>query len=511
MSDVHHPEYGEGEVVTYRRNGRVAIVDFDSRPMPTHVSTRELIEVDGDEPGEADRSPSLLERGGPAREGTRDRARSSRVLEAMRLGVVPDSNLDLYTVGRDVELSQIEADLSRVQSSGGAVRAFLGDYGTGKTHLLRTVRERALDEGYLVADVTLDPRETPPSHPKRVYRAIVESLTYPDQPDADGRGLRPLFDRAAGDEAVRDQFDVRPSKGDRDERLEAGMHLYLTPALLYYEQLTADDPADELTDEIEADDVDRYVNNARSLLLEWIEGYPTISNREINDQLSAVAGAHPWLYSLMDYRPWSRIYGYLISGIATLARTTGYPGLILLVDEAERYSVLSKENREFARYLFKALSLATVGTEDVPFDRSELTSLGGIGVLKELPPRYADEPGLYTVLAMTPHDRGVDALHEAVPPGKVCDLAPFDGRDYAELASKVCDFYASAHPDWELPEAFVTRATSLLEDARDRGFVDSPRAAMKFLVEVLDIARLTPDDLDRVVRGVERRTTTFKR
>jgi len=503
-STVFHPEYGTGEIVTYRRGGRVAIVDFDSQPMPTHVPVREFTirEVDEDPPDS--RGYESLLGSAPALEGTRDETESSRVLEAMRLGVVPSSSIDVYTVGRDVEVGEIQADLGRAREQGGAVRAFLGDYGTGKTHLLQLAGERALEENFLIAHVVLDPRETPPSHPKRVYRHLVQSLRYPDRPHDEAAGLEPLFERAVADDEVREAFDVRRGKGDRDERLADRMHLYLSPALSYYRELAADDARDRLSG---VDDPESYLDESLTLLFDWIEGHPTISNTDLNEHLSAVEGSYPWLYSLMDFRPWARIYGYLLSGLASLATAVGYEGLALFVDESERFSVLSAENRDFARFVFKAISFAAVGEDGVPFPRSQLDELGGWGVQKELPPQYGDSPGLYTVFAMTPHERGIDSLYDAVPAGRVSELRPFDDRDYAELASKVCDFYASAHPDWEMTETTVTRCSSLVENCRERGHVRSPRDAMKFLVEFLDVARHRPDDVGEVVRGVERLTT----
>jgi hypothetical protein len=499
---VFHPDYGPGEVVTYRRGGRVAIVDFESRPMPTHVPVREVEreETDDGDEGGTDRAEDLLE-SGKTFEGDRDETESVRVLEAMRLGVVPSSSIDVYTVGRDVEVGQVQADLGKAKTGDGAVRAFLGDYGTGKTHLLQLAEERALEENFVTARVVLDPRETPPSHPKRVYRDLVNSLQFPDRPHDDRAGLAPLFVKAVDDEETRETFDVRRGKGDRDERLADGMHLYLSPAMSYFRELVAEDARENITGVDE--DLDQYLDDALSLLMDWIEGHPTISNTDLNEKLSHVEGAYPWLYSLMDYRPWARIYGYMLSGISQLARSVGYAGLAVFVDEAERFSLLSSENREFARFVFKALSFAAVGDERTPFDRTQLDDLGGWGIQKELPPRYGDAPGMYAVFAMTPHDKGLDSLYDAVPPGKVSELRPFDDHDYAELANKVCDFYASAYPDWEMTERTVTRCTSLVEDCRSKGHIRNPRDAMKFLVEFLDVARHRPERLGDVVRDIE--------
>ncbi|MFT5430312.1 MAG: DNA replication protein DnaC [Myxococcota bacterium] len=86
----------------------------------------------------------------------------------MRLGVVPETDLDAYTVGQPAALSVVDSDFESVAAHGGAVRAFLGDYGTGKTHMLELVTQRALSKGFLTATATLDAVEVAPSHPQRV-------------------------------------------------------------------------------------------------------------------------------------------------------------------------------------------------------------------------------------------------------------------------------------------------------------------------------------------------------
>ncbi len=531
---VIHPEHGRGEVVTLRRGGRVAIVDFESRPMPTHVHLKECRDVgDSEEANDqesstAESTPSMRDvmSTGPEVEGTRETSTARLTLEAMRLGVVPSSNLDVYTVGRDVEMGLVEADLERFPARDdghgsdndcvGAVRAWLGEYGTGKTHLLELIRQRALDRGFLVARVVLDPRETKPNHPKRIYRELIRDLTYPERPSDAEPGLRPLLTQAIESPDALEAFDVA-GDGSRRERLEQkGMHLYLTPALRYAQLLfdeegqTAlrEDVADRLQDRevLEPFTPEGYLDHARALLLDWLEGRPTMSTTEINDEHLAPLHGMPHLYSLMDYRPWSRIYGYLLSGVSALARRVGYRGLVVLVDEAERYALLSKENRRYATYVMKALSTAAVGSRRVPFESVELEELGGWGIQQDLPPRYENGSGLYSVFAMTPDEQGVDSLSTAVPPEKIDELEAFDDHDYRRLASKVSDFYASAHPDWKLTERLVSRVTNLMEKARRSGQIGNPRAAMKFVVEVLDLARHLPESLGGVAEQIERDT-----
>ena len=216
---VRHALYGEGVVSGWRRGGRVAVANFASEPLPVEVPSRELDFLDEDgAAGAGAQRPSLVP--GPALEGTVAPVEALQTIEAMRLGVVPAARIDAYTVGRTFELELVDDDL-RAATTQGAVRAFLGDYGVGKTHLLEIIQHRALDANYLTARVVLDPDETSPAHPKRVYRTLVRHLAYPDRPWDDSAGLEPLLEKASASEEVMARFGVTkgargPKNGDAE-------------------------------------------------------------------------------------------------------------------------------------------------------------------------------------------------------------------------------------------------------------------------------------------------------
>jgi hypothetical protein len=430
---------------------------------------------------------------------SQDRTAALRTLEAMRLGVVPYANLEAYSVGRTTEMQLVESDLEKTRMGQGGVRAFLGDYGLGKTHLLELIAHRALASNFLVMQVVLDAEDHAPSHPRRVYRALVRSLRYPDHPETSGLGLAPLFRQAIDSDDVSETFSL--SRGLRGQnvqkQLTEGAHLYLTPALYYLNAL------EELRQEETVDDQELATDGER-LLFDWIEGHPTLSNQDIDEILGRLPGPRQRIYSLKDYRPWARIYGYVISGLAALARQCGYGGLVILVDEAELYNLLSRENRDYAQNLFKALACASVGPEKIPFEASEL-DLGGYGILQSLPPRYGDTSALYTVFAMTPNSGGIDTLHQAVPVEAISELRPFTPADFEVLVRRVCSFYSTASLDWQVPDRAIAPLIKVTSGLVATGFVASPRQAMKFLIEFLDLLRHHPTRISDVVRQLQER------
>lgn len=525
---VSHPAHGDGTVNGLRRGGRVLVVGFDGEPLSREVPAREIALLSPASPPPATTRNATAAT--PAKKTTKnaknakknakdaksgatqaaapppkasalppadaDADAAARTLEAMRLGVVPAVHLDAYTVGRDGELATVAADLTAARDHGGAVRAFLGDYGTGKTHLLELIAARARAANFLTAHVVLDPTETAPSHPKRVYRALVRGLRYPDLAETDDHGLAPLLDRALATPAALDAVGLGLGLGAVDD---GEAHLYLAAALAYWRTLSDPATADRVGDPGDLD-------AARRELLDWLEGHPTVNTADLNASLSRLPGAHPRLYSLKDFRPWARIYGYLLSGVATLARAAGYAGLCVLLDEAEFYALLTGDDRFYARTLFKALTFAALGdgaleAGELPFDADEL-DIGGQGILQRLPARYGDAPGLYVAFAMTPAADGLAAIEGAIPKSRIAPLAPLNDADYQELCRRVAAFYVRAAPDTGVTPAHVDAFGQIVAALVRMGVIDSPRPAMKFLLELLDLMRHRPERMGDVIRQV---------
>jgi len=432
---------------------------------------------------------------------TNSALRAQLTLEAMRLGVVPATDLEKSTVGRDVEIDIIRQDLLLAAQTGGR-RAFLGEYGLGKTHLLELIQQMALKQNFLVSRVILDHADNSPAQPKRIYHNVVRGLVYPDNPN-EVAGLAPLLDKAVEKADVLKSFLISKDKSIQNlpvrEQLAHGMHLYLTPALAYVQALNH--PENIRIPQYLGDPA-LWAKNAKHNLLDWIEGHPTRSNQDINDELNVIRGRFPKIYSLLDCRPWAKIYGYILNGIAKLAKEVGYAGLVIVIDEAEFYSLLSAQNRAYAKSLFQAWSHAVGGDDDLPFSSDELIT-GGYGVQRDLPSRYADDPGLYLVFAMTPNSDGIRVLQEAVAPQFICYLNPLSALDYLKMTEHVVALYAEAYPDENLPEGLAQPLSEVITALSQQGTLSTPRQTMKFLTEFLDLVRYCPEQIGDVIESLQ--------
>ena len=391
-----------------------------------------------------------------------DSVTARQAIEALRLGVVPTSHLDAYTVGRDIELAVIYLDLESATQDGG-FRVVLGDYGTGKTHFLEMVELLALEKGFLATRATLDSREVLPNKPRRIFHQLARGIRYPDDPNFEPRGLKPLLEKAAGNVNLIRRWSGKNSPD---------YHPYLGPALFYMAVLPAIENNDDLLER----------------LLDWIEGSEVASNVELETKLRRTTTARARLYALKDFRTVTHLYTLILGGIAELARQVGYKGLAIMLDEAEFYSVLRGHDRTFADILFRTFAAACLPPAMLPFD-PEVLPRGGQAIHRRFPYRYKNEQPLYCIFALTHDPEGKAVLEKSLPGNRFMELNPFGTADYVTLSRRVLYLYELAQTELVAGKGLASLMAKVIEPCHLYGLIDNPRQALKFITEVIDITR----------------------
>lgn len=113
-----------------------------------------------------------------------------RVIESLRLGIPPDGYVRYFTIGRVSEIAELTAKLQQEQSGALLLKA---NYGSGKSHLLRFIRETALKEGFAVSSVTLDAKSAVRfNRMDQILGAIWRGLEVPNS--SGSKGAFPFFD-----------------------------------------------------------------------------------------------------------------------------------------------------------------------------------------------------------------------------------------------------------------------------------------------------------------------------
>ena len=104
-----------------------------------------------------------------------------QIIETLGQSGTPLSKgVSYYNVGNESLLNAIDSHyLGAYLADGGAVfKLVIGDYGSGKSHFLYCVRDRAWSRNFAVSKVDLSPKESPYDDQRRVYAAVASSIIW---------------------------------------------------------------------------------------------------------------------------------------------------------------------------------------------------------------------------------------------------------------------------------------------------------------------------------------------
>lgn len=249
--------------------------------------------------------------------------RLRRVFESLRNGLVPiNADSRRFAVGFE-DIQRIANNLfDGVAKEGGSGVVIRGAYGQGKTFCLQILREMALENGYAVATVEIDSTENRLDLPHSVFRSLMQRLVLPGERQPGARTLvektlkaleKRLKPSATGRWNAKEAYNVLLSA------VECGplVRLLSSPALHEDEHLICllgNEPAP-----------------ARQC-----------RGREFGRQASHIAWPRFRFGTQGDFAT------YLLSGIGRLTQFLGYKGLILILDEMEKWQGLNWEAQEKA-------------------------------------------------------------------------------------------------------------------------------------------------------------------
>lgn len=454
---VLHRVFGLGSVIELKVGGAYARVRFPAVDATLWVASEECRVLSLDDlaakraglgPVRDSRDPVRLKG-----DATPRYAPQRRLIEALRLGIVPEAFVPEFTFGRERTRDHV---LGRVGSgiAAGRGRAFIveDEYGRGKTHFLLYLRAQALRQGYAVSTVAFDPEEVTPFRVKRVYAEIVRSLAWVREGSL--RGFRDLLTA-------------------RQAHL-ASAHPYLTPFLAL-----------------------RDAGRLREHHWRWIEGDHRLTRRLVH------------LPALLEDHVASNLYVNLITALASLLQRIGVPGWLLVFDESEALGAIqSAAARRKGANLLRGLILAASGrTAEGPDLALTSTRAYGQEVARNprsgllysrrrrdvLPYRFrpqgADpEPLIFPLFAFTPVRAGYhDEIEEWVAPDDRLGLPDLGRSEYRRLLKALVAAYGKAYA------VTLDQADEpLLFEALMERFGLHLRSWIKGGVEALDLVRFHP-------------------
>lgn len=398
-------------------------------------------------------------------------ARRIDIVGALRRGTVPNAGLDTLAVGIESFAATLDEELATVSSGRGGFKAVRGEYGTGKTFFGRWLQERARAKGFATSEIQINETETPLHRLETIYRRLVERLGTADSGSGAFRGVIDGWFFALEQDVLADGTVDGNDAATLLERTTALMETKLTtisktaPAFsavlrTYRRALAAGD------------------NQLAEGLISWLAGQPNVAA-----SVKRAAG----IKGDLDH---FGAANFLI-GLLTILRDSGFPGLVLMLDEVETLQRMRADTRE------RGLNALRQLIDEIDAGRF----IGLYLVVTGTPAFYDGAQGVQRLapLAQRLHvDFGTDRRFDN-PRAVQIRLAPFDQGSLVAVGKRVRDIYASMQPNEARLRSVV--ADAYIEDLA-RAVVGSlggkvgvaPRLFLKKLVaDVLDRVDLHPD------------------
>ena len=240
---------------------------------------------------------------------------TEHVFQELRGGTTPARGLEAFAVGIEKQRGELQRMLDHVAHGEGAFKFLRGDYGCGKTFVARLAALDAQDRGFATSFVVVSVNDLRFHNFADVYRHVVSELAT----KSCARGaLGDILDRWIGkieEELVKlgaddaaDDFDDRV-RGKLDEQLAA---------------LTGGKAPEELTAVVRAIfDLKQEGKHADAAqLVSWLAG-----SKNIAADVKRRAGIKGDIGN-------REALGYL-RGILEIAKSAGYKGLVIVIDELE--------------------------------------------------------------------------------------------------------------------------------------------------------------------------------
>lgn len=443
---VKHPQFGEGQVVAAYRNGAELMVRFDNGlrfRRPRH----EFVQI-GD-PTVAPPAVPAAYHPQPPMSPTQLQAR--QLIESLRVGIAPAQHVAELTINLAAERESIVQGLNQAHQKGGAVRAVVGEYGYGKSHLVELTAQEALARDFLVATVSLDLLELPPHRSFFIYREAMRNVRYPD---TDERGLAPLLERTANLPHVLPQLqDLAPAELDP-----------LVIGLAAIKETAS--------------------SRQRTAWMNWLMG-----GRRVKTMNKGVPRGvkFPTIYKVGHN---ARQIAYLFTALSALARLGGYSGLCVLVDEAESYSLLRPYQRPKASLFFQAMIYAAlrekqekIGEETFPQHR-----------WRAYPMAYDQGQSLFFMFTVTRSDNRLP-LREWLEAEQIFYLEPeIAPQEVGHFLERILTQHAQAYgyePEEAQGQVRRGAAEHLAQGVRNGRL--SMRQVVRLAVELYDLLFLHPD------------------
>jgi hypothetical protein len=375
-----------------------------------------------------------------------------RIISRLIDGVAPDEGLDALTAGRERWLRALDEDLESAREGDRRIRIFNGDYGDGKTHLMKLFRARALNANFAVSYVVLS-TNTPLNRWDLLYRGLVTQIYAKSRPDR--AGLAAVLDPDDPDPAIRDEYMTRAenvrSVSALDPDFAAAIYRFTTKQAVH-----AVDPTQDLL-----------------TLRNWLEG-------------KAIAASV--LRSFGITGPINKDRGpRMVASIVACLRHFGFAGVVFLIDEVESTLDQTKTIRSEAYENLRLL----IDRDTIPTHCVVVTST--------TPQMFTnEEKGFQSYPALWRRVRDFSGSTSVNYRATVVDLprTRLKTSDYVEIGKRIRRIHGIARtwdPTTRVSDNFIEEAAGLAAGGQLTLFFSPLAIFVKLVCQVLELAEQQDD------------------
>ena len=397
---------------------------------------------------------------------------AAAVIHALQGGVVPRIGLQYIAVGREKEIEALLHDINTAAEGGASFRFISGKYGSGKSFLLQTVRNYAMDRGFAVCDADLSPeRRLSGSNGQGLatYKELMQNLSVKTKPD--GGALTLILDKWINGIRTSVAAETGLSLTDNAFHQKVEQQIYAvvdtlstmvhgfdfaTLLKIYYQSFVSDD------------------GETKAKVVKWFRGEYQNKTEAKNDLgVSICIRDDDW-------------YEY-IKLFAAFLRQAGYQGLLVLTDElVNLYKIPQQVTRE--KNYEKILTMYN----DTMQGKAEY-----LGIVMCGTPQCMEDPrrGIYSYEAL--RSRLVDGRFGGAQNNLHAPVIRLEPLSYAEMRILV-EKLAEIHSVLYEYEQIVTAEDmdSFIRIEYGRIGADSnltPREVIRDFIEVLDLMQQNPN------------------
>ncbi len=243
-------------------------------------------------------------------------------------GIPPTRGLEAYSVGLDSLLETLESEYlcGYLKDGGSSFKLVVGEYGSGKSHFLYRLRDKAWESGYVVSRTELSPKECPYDNQLKVYQAIVSNLI--------SHSRDPNVEDTQGIEAFLEShfFHTLNTLGVEQPVTSIGLDLRVKLWLETILRFKVESPSYRHAVYFYLQAVAEENEANKRLISAWLRG-EAISLRDVRE------------FSITERMDRSVAFKMLRS-LSQLIHEFGYVGLVLLFDEGDRMVSISSSRSE---------------------------------------------------------------------------------------------------------------------------------------------------------------------